>query len=119
MQKICYIGTQHYVDNYSSKNICFFNDVSFIDARYIEMNNIELIILEISKKDLDIILKWVFKVLCLKSIPILAILKDCDNKDKIILHNFGITEFIDVNNINLIYKKISQIEKWNILKEKL
>lgn len=54
-----------------------------------------ILVIEINSENIDIILKWVFKLYCEKKIPILAILHGCSCADKILLNQFGITDYID------------------------
>lgn len=55
----------------------------------------DLLIIEMKKEHLDEILKWVFSLQCIKKVPILAITYNFDIKDKLLLNNFGIRDYID------------------------
>ena len=89
MNRVLYAG-EHTVFNLTEKEF----DISF-DRTPIEQLNIQnivagydILIMEISAENMDVILKWVFKLNCEKKIPILAVLHGCSSADKILLNQF-------------------------------
>ncbi len=113
--RILYVG-EHTAINLTKNEF----DISF-DRTPIELLNIRnivseynILIIEISPEKIDTILKWVFKLYCEKKIPILAVLHDCSSADKILLNQFGISDYIDD------YCIVHQLEeKLNIIANKI
>lgn len=95
-------------------------DISF-ERTPVEQLNIQniiagydILVMEISKENMDIVLKWVFKLYCEKRMPILAVLNGCSNANKILLNQFGISDYIDD------YCTVHQLEKkLNIIANKI
>ena len=95
-------------------------DISF-ERTPVEQLNIQniiagydILVMEISKENMDIVLKWVFKLYCEKRMPILAVLNGCNSADKILLNQFGISDYIDD------YCIVHQLEKkLNIIANKI
>lgn len=95
-------------------------DISF-ERTPVEQLNIQniiagydILVMEISKENMDIVLKWVFKLYCEKRMPILAVLNGCSSADKILLNQFGISDYIDD------YCTVHQLEKkLNIIANKI
>lgn len=70
----------------------------------------DLLIIEMKKEHLDEILKWVFSLQCIKKVPILAITYNFDIKDKLLLNNFGIRDYIDgYYDIQVIHNKLDDM----------
>lgn len=79
----------------------------------------DILVIEIDKKNIENVLKWVFKLHCEKRVPILAILHGCSCGDKIVLNQFGIVDYIDDSytmqdiqkKLDIMIKKINWTKK--------
>lgn len=94
--KIGYIGDHAFPDfNRSNFELDFIgSSIEKLDAHNI-LSLYEILIIEISKENIDSVLKFIFRLFCIKKVAVLAILYDCSNTEKILLNQFGITDYID------------------------
>lgn len=113
--RILYLG-KHAAFNLIKKEFDIFFDRTPIDQLNKQkiIDGYDILVIEISSENIDIILKWVFKLHCEKKIPILAVLQSCSSADKLLLNQFGIEDYIEDHDI------IRQLErKLNIIANKI
>lgn len=104
---VCYIGNNK-PQNLQGKYNLTYMSMSQCDFKQVEQW--DLLIIEMKKEHLDEILKWVFSLQCIKKVPILAITYNFDIKDKLLLNNFGIRDYIDgYYDIQVIHNKLDDM----------
>lgn len=90
--QVCYIGNNKPRNLQEKYNLTY---LSMPQCNFEQVEQWDLLIIEMKKEHLDEILKWVFSIHCIKKVPILAITYNLDVKDKLLLNNFGIRDYID------------------------
>lgn len=117
MLKIYYIG------NYEIARFKDYEEVLFINYSELEKLDIfdvlqqyDLLVMEISGNHIDKIMRWIFNLHCKVKIPILAILDNCNNRDKLKLDKIGVRDYIDKNfkadEIELKIKNMDRLISW-------
>lgn len=96
--KIYYIGN-HEMVRFRDYGEVFFVNYSELDQLDVfdTLHQYDLLLIEISKNYMEKIIRWIFNLHCKVEIPILAILDDCNNRDKLKLDRMGVKDYIDKN----------------------
>lgn len=117
MLKIYYIG------NYENTRLKDYGEVLFINYNELEkldvfntLQQCDLLLIEVSKRYIDKIIRWIFNLHCKTKIPVLAILDNCNNRDKLKLDKVGVRDYIDkdfdIDEMELKIGNISRLLSW-------
>ena len=113
MLKICYIGNYDIVQfrDYGEVHFIKYSELSELNI-FVTLQQYDLLLLEISRGGIDKIIRWIFDLRCKVKIPILAILDNCNNRDKLKLDKIGVRDHIDKDfEIDKIESKMQNITR--------
>lgn len=111
--KIYYIGNYEIIQfrNYGEVFFMNYSELEKLDV-FDTLQQYDLLLIEISKDYIDKIMRWIFDLHCKVKIPILAILDNCNNRDKLKLDEIGVRDYIDKDfEIDEIESKIGNLAR--------
>lgn len=109
--KICYIGNYEIIQFRNYGQVFFINYSELDQADVFDtLRQYDLLLLEVSENCIDKIIRWIFNLHCKMNIPILAILDNCNKRDKLKLDKIGVRDYIDIDfEIDKIESKIENM----------